>query len=275
VRALATYLLATLHTAPAATPAPATIRYGGGVTVAETILQRGVGQAFLDRTGITIRFVELSGTGRGLDALAAGKLDVVGAGRPLTAAERKAGLVETVIGLDGLVVYVHRTNPVKDLGRQQLRDVLSGKVTSWKELGGRDVRIVPFMQPVASRRSVVHLVQDRVLEGGPFGPGVRELELIPDQLAAVGKTEGGVCLASVGYLAALEPEVRDGVRAISLDGEPPTDANIRSGAYLLSRPLTLVTRGPPAGEVKALVDFVLSREAQAVIERYYVPIAPK
>jgi phosphate transport system substrate-binding protein len=274
VRALATYLLATVLTAPAATPAPE-IRYGGGVTVAETILQRGVSQAFHDRTGITIRYVELSGTGRGLDALAAGRIDVVGAGRPLTAAERKAGLVETVIGHDGLVVYVHRTNPVKDLGREQLRDLLSGKVTSWKELGGRDVRIVPFMQPVESRRAVVHLVQERILKGGPFGPGMRELELLPDQLAAVGKTEGGVCLASVGYLATLEPEIRDGVRAISLDGQPPTDANIRSGAYLLARPLTLVTRGPPAGEVKALVDFVLSREAQAVIERYYVPVASR
>jgi phosphate transport system substrate-binding protein len=275
VRALATYLVATVLTAPAAAPAPATIRYGGGVTVVETILQRGVGQAFKDRTGIAIQVVDRSGTGRGLDALLAGKVEVAGAGRPLTAAERNAGLVETVIGHDCLVMYVHRTNPVKDLDHAQLRDVLSGKVTSWKQLGGRDVKIVPFMQPVASRRAVVHLVQERVLGGGPFGPGVREVELIPDQLAAVAKTEGGICLASVGYLAAVEPEVRDGVRALSLDDQPPTDANIRSGTYLLARPLLLVTRGPPAGEVKVFVDFVLSREGQAVIERYYVPAVPK
>jgi phosphate transport system substrate-binding protein len=275
VRALATYLVATVLTAPAATPAPATIRYGGATTISETILKHGVSQAFHDRTGVAVRIVDTSGTGRGLDALLAGHIDVAGAGRPLTAAEREAGLVETVIGHDCLVMYVHRTNPVKDLGRAQLRAVLSGKVTSWKQLGGREVKIVPFMQPVASRRAVVHLVQERVLGGGPFGPGLREVELLPDQLAAVAKTEGGICLASVGYLATVEPEVRDGVRAISLDGQPPTDANIRSGAYLLSRPLLLVTRGPPAGEVKRFVDFMLSREGQAVIERYYVPAAPR
>jgi phosphate transport system substrate-binding protein len=275
VRALATYLLATVLTAPAATPEPATIRYGGSSTVAGTILQRGILQTFHDRTGIAVRIVDVAGSGRGLDALAAGELDVAGSGRSLTAAEKRAGLVGTLVALDALAVYVHRTNPVKDLGLAQLRNILSGRVTSWRQVGGRDVRILALTEPVRSQRATVHLVQERVLEGAAFGPGVREVELLADQLAAVAKTEGGVCLASVGYLATVEPAVRDGVRAISLDGQPPTDANIRSGAYVLARPLLLVTRGPPAGEVKAFVDFVLSREGQAVVERYFVPVAAR
>ena len=69
--------------------------------------------------------------------------------------------------------------------------------------------------------------------------------------------------------------MRDGVRAVTVDGVPPTDANIRSGSYLLSRPMLLVTRGPPEGEVKAFVDFVLSREGQAFVERYFVPVAAR
>jgi phosphate transport system substrate-binding protein len=292
VRALATYLFLLLvlssaataaasapgEAAPSAPPrqeARATIRYGGSSTIAETILQRGIAKGFQERSGLALRIVDVAGTGRGLEALAAGTLDVSGAGRALTSAERKAGLVGTVVAHDALAVYVHRTNPVKDLTVAQLRDVLAGKVTSWKQLGGRDVQIVPLTEPAASKRATVHLVEELVMKGAAFGPGARELELIAEQLAEVSRSEGAVCVASVGYLAVVEPEVRDGVRAISLEGLPPTDANIRSGAYALARPMLLVTRGPPTPEVKSLVDFVLSREGQAVVERYLVPVASR
>ena len=268
MRSLATSLVAAVlaSSGPAATPAaPAApaIRYGGSSTIAHTVLQRGILQAFRERTGVDVRIVDVAGSGRGLEALAAGQLDVAGVGRPLDAAERIAGLVGTVVAHDALAIYVHRTNPVKDLSRAQLQEVFSGKVTSWKQLGGRNAPIVPLVEPVASRRATVQLVLERVMDGLPFAPGAQELELLADQLAAVARTEGAICVASVGYLATVEPDTRDGVRAISLDGKPPTDANIRSGEYLLARPMLLVTRGAPTDGVKALVDFVLSREGQA------------
>ncbi|HEX9243797.1 MAG TPA: phosphate ABC transporter substrate-binding protein [Anaeromyxobacter sp.] len=275
MRALAIQILATVLTVPAATLARETVRYGGSSTIAHTVLERGFLDAFRARTGVAVEIVDRSGTGRGLEALAAGRLDVTGAGRPLTAAERKAGLVGTVVAHDALSVYVNRTNPIKDLTRAQLREILSGKVTSWKQLGGRDVKIVLLVEPVASQRATVHLLRELVLEGGAFAPEARELELITDQLAVVSRTEAAVCVASVAYLGSVEPDVRDGVRPISLEGKAPTDANIRSGAYLLSRPMLLVTRGSPAGAAKALVDYVLSRDGQAVVERFFVPVATR
>ncbi len=272
MRALAIGLAAVLS-APASAPAP--VRYGGSSTIAETILKRGVIESFTARTGVPVQIVDESGTGRALEALAAGTLDVSGAGRNLTSAEKRAGLVGAVIALDAITVYVHRTNPVKDLSREQLRDLLSGKVTSWKAAGGRDLPVVPMVEPPGSQRATFALLRERVLEGAPVAPGARTLELIHDQLAEVARTEGGICLASVGFLATVEPEVRDGVHAVTIDGTPPTDANIRNGTYLLSRPMLLVTRGSPEGDAKAFVDFVLSREGQAFVERYFVPVAPR
>ncbi len=114
MRALAIGLAAVLS-APASAPAP--VRYGGSSTIAETILKRGVIESFTARTGVPVQIVDESGTGRALEALAAGKLDVSGAGRNLTSAEKRAGLVGAVIALDAITVYVHRTNPVKDLSR--------------------------------------------------------------------------------------------------------------------------------------------------------------
>ena len=125
------------------------VRYGGSSTLAATIVQGGLAKSFAERTGVAVRVVDISGTGKGLAELAAGSLQVAGAGRPLSAAEKKAGLVGTVVGHDGLAVYVNRKNPVKDLTRGQLRDIYTGKATSWKELGGRDVRVVPLTEPIA------------------------------------------------------------------------------------------------------------------------------
>ena len=89
---------------------------------------------------------------------------------------------------------------------------------------------------------------------------------------AVAREEGAICFASVGFLSSADPAVKGGVRQIQVDSTEPTDANIRSGAYLLSRPMLLVTKGLPSGDVKAFVDFVLSREGQAVVERYFVAV---
>jgi phosphate transport system substrate-binding protein len=259
-------------------PAPGAaheVLYGGSSTVAATVLRGGVARGLEERTGIKVLVVDVSGTGKGLEALAQGKLHVCGAGRPLSDAERRSGLVGTVVGHDALAVYVNRKNPVKDLSAEQLRDILAGKTRSWKELGGHDVAIVPLIEPVESGRATVSLLRELVLGGDPFAHGIREVDLLRDQIAEVSRSEGAVCVASVGFLASVEPHVRDGVRAISLDATPPTDANIQSGAYPLSRPLLIVTKGPPSGDARALIDYVLSADGQAVVEKYLVPVAKR
>jgi phosphate transport system substrate-binding protein len=66
--------------------------------------------------------------------------------------------------------------------------------------------------------------------------------------------------------------VRAGVSAVAIDDTEPTDGNIRSGAYLLSRPMLLATKGLPSGDVKRFLDYMLSREGQSLVERYFVAV---
>lgn len=256
--------------AVSSSPLAAEVLYGGSTTIAP-VLEGGIVQG-VAKSGVQVRLADLSGTGKGLKALAEGKLHVVGAGRTLTAEEKKSGLLGTIVGYDGLAVYVHKSNPVKDLSKEQLKDLLTGKVKSWKELGGKDVKISAMIEPVASKRATVQLVQELVLDGAAFAPGIREMDQLKDQVAEVARTEGGICIASVGFLTGADAAIKDGVRAIALDATPPTDANIRSGAYLLSRPMLLVTKGLPTGDVKTFLDYVLSRDGQAVIERFFVSV---
>jgi phosphate transport system substrate-binding protein len=248
------------------------VSYGGSSTLADTVLQGGAASAFEARSGVRVRLADLSGTGKGLKSLADGKLDVVGSGRTLTPEEKRSGLLGTIVGYDGLAVWVNQANPVKELTKDQLKDLFTGKVTSWKQLGGKDVRIKPMIEPIASKRATVQLVQELVLDGAPYAAGIRELEQLSEQVQAVANDEAAICVASIGFHANLDAATKKKVRALVLDGTDPSDANIRSGAYLLSRPMLLVTRGLPQGDVKQFMDFMLSRDGQSIVEKFFVSV---
>ncbi|HEX9243796.1 MAG TPA: phosphate ABC transporter substrate-binding protein [Anaeromyxobacter sp.] len=268
---IAKWFLAAVLSVPALAGA-ADVLYGGSSTLADTVLQGGIVQGFQGKTGIKVQLADLSGTGKGLKALAEGKLHVVGAGRTLTPDEKKSGLLGTIVGYDGLAVFVNKANPVKDLSKEQLKDVFTGKVKSWKDLGGKDVKIVTQIEPLASKRATVQTVQELILDGAPFVQGIREVESLKEQLAEVSRSEGAICIASIGFLASAPPGVRDAVRTVSLDATPPSDANIRSGAYLLSRPMLLVTKGLAVGDVKSFMEYVLSKEGQVIVEKFFVAV---
>jgi len=248
------------------------VLYGGSSTIADTILNGGAIQGFQSSTGARFSIVDVSGTGKGLKALAEGKVSLVGAGRTLTPDEKKAGLLGTVVGYDGLAVFVNKANPVKGVTRAQLKDIFTGKVKSWKQLGGKDVPVVAFIEPVASKRATVQLLQELVLDGIAFDPGVREVEQISDQLREVTKSEGAICVASVGFLGSGESGVKNAIHTVELDQMSASDGNIRSGAYLLSRPLLLVTKGLPGGDTKRFIEYMLSKDGQAIVQRYFVPV---
>jgi phosphate transport system substrate-binding protein len=129
-----------------------------------------------------------------------------------------------------------------------------------------------MIEPLASKRATVQLVQELVLDGATFAPGIKEVDQLKDQVTEVSRSEGAICIASIGFLPSADASVRASIRPIHVDSVEPNPANIRSGAYLLSRPMLLVTKGLPTGEVKSFLDYVVSRDGQAIVERFFVPV---
>ncbi|WP_054696523.1 hypothetical protein [Geotalea toluenoxydans] len=62
------------------------------------------------------------------------------------------------------------------------------------------------------------------------------------------------------------------MKPISVNNTAPDDKNVRSGAYLISRPLNLVTKGVAKGEVKEFISFMLSSEGQTIVGKNFVPV---
>jgi phosphate transport system substrate-binding protein len=258
---------------PSLSSAAEGLSYSGSSTIGQSILEAaGARKAFESKTGVKFGAFEVPGSGKGMEALIAGKVAVAGASRPLKPAEKAAGALGTVIGYDAVAVFVHKDNPIKDLSKEQLKGIFTGKIKNWKEVGGKDAPIAVNTEIQGAKRATMEIFNELVMDKAAYGPGFKEIDLPKDQIVEVARNPNGIGTPSFGLLAAVPADVRGKVKAIMVDGVAPTQEDIQSGAYLISRPLNLATMGPPKGEAKQFVDFMLSPQGQAFVAKDFVPV---
>ena len=216
------------------------------------------------------------GSGTGIAALINGTTDVCMSSRPMKEPEKlklrerfQTRGVEIPVAKDGLSVYVHTSNPVKELTLDQLRDVYLGKTTNWKALGGPDEAITLYGRENSSGTYVYF--KDTILKGRDFAPRTQTLPGTAAVVNAVARDPHGIGYGGAAYAK--------GVRDLALSfapGKPavaPTAATVADGTYPLTRHLYFYVRNKPAGDVKAFVDWVVSADGQRLTtEVGYFPL---
>jgi phosphate transport system substrate-binding protein len=253
-------LLAVAACRGGAAPEPA-LTYDGSTAITTHVLSEAI-PAFERETKHRFGRVGASGAGKGLRAALAGEVSVAGVTRSLTPDELAHRPYYQIIGYDALGVFVNVANPVRGLTRAQLKDLLSGRTKRWKELGGTDRPVVVCTEHLDSGRATVDAVRTIALDGEAYGD-VRQLEDPVDCLALVARDPGAIAAATVAYAL-------PGTRALPLDGVEPTPEKVRSGAYLLSRPMLLVTKDVPTGAVKDFLDFMVSPKGQSFVQKRFI-----
>ncbi|MBC8099724.1 MAG: substrate-binding domain-containing protein [Armatimonadetes bacterium] len=165
---------------------------------------------------------------------------------------------------DGIAVIVNPANPLRNLTLDQLRAVYQGRHPAWRALGGGDDPLVVFSQEDGSdtRAEFERLVmgQRRVTLGA------RLVTSSAAMLEAVAATPGGIGYVS---LAALDTRVR----ALTLDGIAPTQANVAQQLYPLRSTVFAVGLAEPAGAYRAFFGWVQSPAGQAVVAQHYAALA--
>ncbi len=218
----------------------------------------------------SVRFeVEGKGSETGIQAILEGSTDIAASSRRIEPAELAAFRAERggepeeiVIGLDGLGVYVHTSNPVSRLSIDELARILSGEVRNWIEVGGLNRRIDVYNRNLDSGTRT--FMQAHVLGGRPFSPLARDLSSSALLVAAVSNNPFAIGYSGIAY----SPGAR--IIRIARDadsiGEKPTAESVASGAYPLSRPLYYYV-APTARrpEIDAFLDWVLSPRGQRVV----------
>jgi len=222
------------------------------------------------------------GSGTGIAALIAGTADIAECSRTMKEKEidkaKQNGItpVEFTVALDGLAVVVHPDNPVSKLTIDELADIFIGKITNWKQLGGKDLAIVILSREVNSGTHVYF--KEHVLRKGnekgteefsPMALLMPSSQAIADEIA---QNPNAIGYYGMGYISKQQKVVAVAKDKNSLYVEPKIE-NVKSGKYPISRPLLMYTKGEPQGAVKEFIDFVLSPEGQEIVLKIdFVPI---
>ncbi len=267
------FLLAAVLFLPALGWGADEINYNGAVTIGQGIFEAGAFTAFETKTKIKFKSYKTEGTGVGLKLLQEDKINLCGAGRSLKPEEKQKGLIGFTIGYDALSVFVHKNNPVKNLSKEQIRGIFSGKIKNWKEVGGKNAPIKFYVEPPEdSQRGFAVIFREVIMENTGYGIPAKTIRIFDSKLKEIAEDENGIAAAPYNLPKMMEPAVRDKIKAVSVNGVTATESNVKSGAYIINRSLVLVTKGLPKGQVKQFIDFMLSAEGQAIVAKNFVPV---
>jgi phosphate transport system substrate-binding protein len=212
-----------------------------------------IGKRFQARhPGVRIE-VRRGGSGAGIADARSGAADIGMVSRAL--GEKEKDLRGYPIGRDGIAVLVHKSNVVRNLSVDQLRAIFTGRITDWKDVGGKRHAIV-FIGRSQGRGSTEVVTHYLKLGDDELKPQRRIGDNV-ELLAAIAGEPQGIAYNSVG---SAERAMHDGapIYLLRAGGVEPSVANILTGDYPVARPLTLVTRQAPVGLARAFIEYALS-----------------
>ncbi len=178
--------------------------------------------------------------------------------RDLKEEEKKQNLDETIIAHDGIAVITHINNKVKDLTMDQVKDIFTGKIKNWREVGGNDMEIVVVSREdgSGSRDAFQEIV------------GYESGDLIRESIIASGNGNIKTTVAgnkhAIGFVSF--EYLDDSIQDVKINGVSATQENVLNGTYSLSRPFIMVHKEAAMTEAgKNFLEYILGDEGQKIV----------
>jgi phosphate transport system substrate-binding protein len=233
-----------------------------GSTTVLPIAQKAA-EVFMNNNPSADISVRGGGSGVGIASLIDKNCDIADASRAMKdteyekAASRGVEAKANVIAMDGICVIVNPSNNVGAMPKNQIKDIFTGKVSNWKDVGGSDGKIVVISRDSSS--GTFEAFGELVLKGEKVRPDALLQASNQAVTSVVSKTPGAIGYVGLGY-------VSSSVKALEVDGVKPSKETVLTGKYAIGRPLFMYTNGAPKGLVKQFLDFILSPEGQKIVE---------
>lgn len=222
------------------------VRIHGSTTVQKRIMEPAK-DAIEKALGIKLSIVG-NGTGNGLADLTKDKADASMASEELmeavesmeaaTGMKAPADLKGHVITSDIIKVIVHPSNPVTKLSKEQLKALHTGKILTWKEVGGNDIPVIVVTSHSGSATRKVF--QKKIMDNEPYVIGAIEVDTTRKEIDNVSSMPEAIGAVSAGFLNL--PEYKGKVKVV----DSPE----------ISRPLMLITKGEPSANIKRIIDYL-------------------
>lgn len=232
----------------------ATVSISGSTSVGPLAEKLAAKYAEEDNSNIEINQI---GSSAGITNAISGVSEIGMSSRDLKEEEIANGLNEVAIAYDGIVVVTHPSNKVKDLKMEHIKQIFTGEVTNWNELGGDDMEIVVVSREDGSGS------RDAFQEIVDYSSG----ELIRNSIIASGNGNIKTTVANnkhaVGFISF--EYIDESISTIDINGVEATAENVLQEKYSLSRPFLFVYReGQLTEDGQRFIDFILSEEGQLI-----------
>ncbi|KWZ83008.1 MAG: phosphate ABC transporter substrate-binding protein PstS family protein [Heyndrickxia coagulans] len=237
-----------------------------GSTALQPLVQEAAAQYMNDHPGATIN-VQGGGSGTGLSKVAEGAVQI---GNADVFAEEKDGIdaskiTDHKVAVVGFAPVANQDIGVDNLTKQQLIDIFTGKIKNWKEVGGKDLKIVVINRAEGSGTRAVF--EKQALDGAT-AVKAQEQDSSGTVQKIVNETPGAISYLAFSY-------INNKVKALKVDGVEPTEENVKTNKWKIWAYEHMYTKGKATGLTKKFIDYMLSDEVQKnlVPKLGYMPIS--
>ncbi|WP_027701081.1 phosphate ABC transporter substrate-binding protein [Metaclostridioides mangenotii] len=205
--------------------------------------------------------VQQIGSSSGIKNTIEGTSEIGMTSRDLKGDEKKADLSETKIALDAIAIITNGDNKVSNLTKEQVKDIFTGKISNWKELGGHDRPIVVVSREDGSGtregfESIVGYGPEELIKSALISDGSGNIK------TTVSNNKNAIGYISLGY-------VDKSVKSVSIDGVVPSNENVKTHKYAISRPFLLIYKDEKLTEEgQKFIDYILGEDGQKVVEKH-------
>jgi phosphate transport system substrate-binding protein len=265
---LSVLLVLVLFAGAAFAQSPHTVSVGGSTSV-NPLMEMLIAEYAKVRGNVKFT-VSATGSGDGIKGVPSGTYEIGMSSRELTPSEIGTGLLETVIAIDGIAVIVNKKNPISNLTQAQIKDIYTGKITRWEQLGDAankktgGIAVVSREPGSGTRGAFEELLkfQDQLVKGAIEFDGTGAI-----------KAEVSRNVDAIGYISL--GSVDSSVKALSVDSVAASNTNVVKGAYKIARPFILLTRKGVTlhAETKAFMDWVMTKNGgQTIVKKSWIPV---
>ncbi|MEZ5098280.1 MAG: substrate-binding domain-containing protein [Thermoleophilia bacterium] len=248
----------------------ATLRTGGstGMQLLATAMANSWNQAQAKKAGFNVT-VTGGGSGAGIRGAANGTFDVGNSSRDKGSSDA-AATVFTAAAREPFVIIVNPKNTVKKLTKAQVKDILIGNISNWKQVGGADAPIVRYGRTDVS--GTFASCKKLFTDGQQWASGYFPAPSAGIDRAKVARDRNGVSCVTLAYLLTAKGSLK--IDGVTIDGVAPTLRNAASGKYPYLNNQYFVTNGNPSGNAAAYIAWATSKATQCSITiKYALPIA--
>jgi phosphate transport system substrate-binding protein len=209
--------------------------------------------------------ISATGSGDGIKAVPAETAEIGMSSRELSPAEIGTGIDVHLIAIDGIAIIVNANNPVSNLTLDQIRNIYTGVVTNWSQVGGKAGKIaVVSREPGSGTRGAFEEIvkfQDKLVRGAVEFDGTGAVK------AEISRNADAIGYISLG-------SVDSSVKTLNVDGVAASTANVLNRSYKIARPFLLLTKKGRRlnRETSDFLAWVLTPAGQAIVKTSWISV---